>query len=68
MATIAEIAAVSPTAVAIAKRAMVQMDGLDTHDALAKEADAFMSAFHTEDSVEGRAAFVEKRTAEFPGK
>ncbi|WP_461634868.1 enoyl-CoA hydratase/isomerase family protein [Glutamicibacter soli] len=68
IATISEIAAVSPTAVTIAKRAMVQMDGLDTHDALAREADAFMSAFHTEDSVEGRAAFVEKRAANFPGK
>ncbi|GAA1408740.1 short-chain-enoyl-CoA hydratase [Glutamicibacter uratoxydans] len=68
VAAIAEIAAVSPTAVAIAKRAMVSMDGLNVHDALAKEADAFIAAYHTEDSVEGRAAFVEKRAAVFPGK
>ncbi len=65
--TIKQIAAVSPCAVGIAKRAMVKMDGLNTHEALAVEAEAFMSAFHTEDSVEGRAAFVEKRAANFPG-
>ncbi|WP_345472022.1 enoyl-CoA hydratase-related protein [Glutamicibacter ectropisis] len=67
LATIEEIAAVSPTAVANAKTALVQMDALNTHEALKVEADSFQRAFTTNDSVEGRAAFVEKRSPNFPG-
>jgi len=67
VAAIEEIAAVSPTAVANAKTALVAMDALNTHDALLVEADSFQRAFTTNDSVEGRAAFVEKRSPNFPG-
>lgn len=66
-ATIEEIAAVAPTAVANAKGAMVAMDALNTHDALLVEADSFQRAFATADSIEGRGAFVEKRSPKFPG-
>lgn len=68
VATIAQIAAVSPVAVANAKRTLMELDALNTHDALAVEAKAFERAFTTEDSLEGRAAFVEKRSALFPGR
>lgn len=67
LATIEEIAAVAPTAVANAKGAMVAMDALNTHDALLVEADSFQRAFATADSIEGRGAFVEKRSPKFPG-
>ncbi|MGJ3402717.1 enoyl-CoA hydratase/isomerase family protein [Glutamicibacter sp. Je.9.36] len=67
VATIEEIAKVAPTAVGNAKAAMVDMDALNTHDALLVEAQSFQQAFGTADSVEGRAAFVEKRAAVFPG-
>ncbi|MCZ4148641.1 enoyl-CoA hydratase, partial [Escherichia coli] len=53
VAAIEEAAAVSPTAISIAKRAMVSMDGLDTHQGLGREVDAFLQAYHTADSVEG---------------
>ena len=67
VAAIEEAAGVSPTAISIAKRAMVSMDGLDTHQGLGREVDAFLQAYHTADSVEGRSAFVEKRSPVFPG-
>ncbi|WP_159611141.1 enoyl-CoA hydratase/isomerase family protein [Glutamicibacter sp. JC586] len=67
VATIEEIAAVAPTAVANAKSALVAMDALNTHEALAVEADSFQRAFATADSVEGRGAFVQKRSPNFPG-
>lgn len=66
--TIAEISKVSPTALANAKRAMNQMDGASVHEGLNIEAASFRAAFTTADSIEGRAAFVEKRAATFPGK
>ena len=68
VAVIGEAARVAPTAVANAKRAMAAMDGLDTKKALEVEAQSFRQAFGTADSVEGRAAFVEKRRPDFPGK
>ena len=68
VATIEEIAAVSPTAVANAKQALNQVMDVDLHTALDVEVASFRKAFNTEDSVEGRAAFVEKRKAQFPGK
>ncbi|WP_404288363.1 enoyl-CoA hydratase/isomerase family protein [Glutamicibacter arilaitensis] len=67
VASIEEMAKVSPTAVANAKRAMVKMDSVNVHEALDLEAQSFREAFNTADSVEGRAAFVEKRAANFPG-
>ena len=67
VATIDELTKVSPMAVANAKRAMVTMDALNVHDGLKVEAQSFTEAFNTADSVEGRAAFVEKRAADFPG-
>ncbi|TAP28779.1 MULTISPECIES: enoyl-CoA hydratase-related protein [Micrococcaceae] len=67
VATIEEIAAVAPTAVANAKSALVAMDALNTHDALVVEGESFQRAFATNDSVEGRSAFVEKRSPNFPG-
>lgn len=67
VATIEEIAAVAPTAVANAKSALVTMDALNTHDALVVEGESFQRAFATNDSVEGRSAFVEKRSPKFPG-
>ncbi|GAB3621321.1 short-chain-enoyl-CoA hydratase [Glutamicibacter endophyticus] len=66
--TINDIAKVAPTAVANAKRAMVRMEGQDTATALQIEAESFREAFTTADSVEGRAAFVQKRAAQFEGK
>ncbi|RKW70314.1 enoyl-CoA hydratase/isomerase family protein [Galactobacter caseinivorans] len=64
---VAELATKSPTAVANAKAAMSAMVGLSTVDALEVESTSFHSAFLTEDSVEGRNAFVAKRAAQFPG-
>lgn len=67
VALIDEIATKSPTAVANAKDAMRRMDSLDTESALAVESESFHAAFLTEDSKEGREAFVQKRAAVFPG-
>lgn len=63
-----EIATKSPTAIANTKAAMEAMIGLDTAAALAVESESFHSAFTTEDSVEGRGAFVDKRKPQFPGR
>lgn len=68
VATIEEIALVSPVAVANAKTVLNQVMEVDVHAALDLEVASFRKAFDTEDSVEGRAAFVEKRKAQFPGK
>ncbi|RII42299.1 enoyl-CoA hydratase [Galactobacter valiniphilus] len=68
VATIEEIATKAPTAVANAKAAMEAMVGLSTAEALEVESDSFRAAFLTEDSVEGREAFVSKRAAVFPGR
>lgn len=62
------IASTAPTAVSNAKTAMEAMVGMNTADALDVEAESFRQAFLTEDSVQGRAAFVEKRAAWFPGR
>lgn len=66
--TIGEIAGKAPTAVANAKDAINEIAGLNVVDGLAAEVRSFMKAFNTEDSVEGRAAFIAKRVPEFQGR
>lgn len=65
--TVEEIASKAPTAVANSKNAINEISGLNVVDGLEAEVRSFMKAFATEDSVEGRAAFVAKRAPEFPG-
>ncbi|PQZ90238.1 enoyl-CoA hydratase [Arthrobacter sp. MYb227] len=65
--TIDEIAGKSPTAVANVKDAINEIAGLNTVDGLEAEVRSFMKAFATQDSVEGRSAFVAKRAPQFPG-
>lgn len=60
--------ATGPTrALGIAKRVMNDGLGLPIADALALEADGFAEVFATDDAVEGVAAFLEKREADFSG-
>lgn len=65
--TIDEIASKAPTAVANVKDAINEIAGLNVVDGLEAEVRSFMKAFATQDSVEGRKAFVAKRAPEFPG-
>lgn len=65
--TIDEIASKAPTAVANVKDAINEIVGLNIVDGLEAEVRSFMKAFATQDSVEGRNAFVSKRAPEFPG-
>lgn len=67
-ATVAEIAAQAPTAVANAKATMNAVAPLPVSDGLATEAESFRSAFTTEDSRVGRDAFLAKESAHFPGR
>lgn len=67
-ATVAEIAAKSPTAVANTKAVLNEIQGLDVVAGLEAEARSFRRAFTTEDSVAGRAAFVAKEPPVFPGR
>ncbi|WP_448810583.1 enoyl-CoA hydratase/isomerase family protein [Agromyces bauzanensis] len=64
-ATLAEIAANSATAVAIAKRVLVAATGRPTDAASALEVEGFEDAFRTDDMHEGIAAFLEKREPRF---
>jgi enoyl-CoA hydratase len=57
-----------PLALRYAKRAMRVGRDLDLREANGLEIEAFSQAFDTEDRVEGLAAFVEKRGAEFKGR
>lgn len=63
-----EIQKVSPLAVARAKRAMDQVLGEASGEALKVEAQVFGSLFGSHDQREGMTAFAEKRKAEFRGE
>ena len=61
-------AAQSPAAVASAKQTTRAVRSLSTDDGLAYEAAAFADRFGTPDMLEGTAAFLEKRRAQFIGR
>jgi enoyl-CoA hydratase len=56
-----------PLAIAAAKRAIYGFYNCPLEDGLKKELEEFIAVFSSRDSVEGLAAFVEKRKAEFNG-
>jgi enoyl-CoA hydratase len=62
------IASKGPLAVAISKRAIDEGIAMSLDDALAHEAKLFGQSCATEDSIEGCAAFLEKRKPNFSGK
>ncbi len=64
----AEIAALSPVAVAAAMRAIEIAEELPLADGLAAERAAFYDLFDTEDQAEGMRAFLEKRPAVWRGR
>ena len=63
----AQLAAKSPGALAVAKRAINLALGADHSGSLDAEADLFGGLFATEDAKEGLAAFAEKREPRFVG-
>lgn len=67
-ATVEELAAKSPMAVATCKRLMNDVAALSTADGLDREATAFHTAFETADKAEGVRAFVAKEKPAFPGR
>jgi len=64
----AQIAEMGPVAVRLAKRAIVETDGLSTHQGLESERSLFALCFSTDDQKEGMKAFLEKRPAQFRGQ
>jgi enoyl-CoA hydratase/carnithine racemase len=52
----------------LAKRAIVETDGLSTHQGLDAERSLFALCFSTNDQREGMNAFLEKRPAQFRGQ
>lgn len=63
-----QIAANGPVAVRLAKRAVLDTDGMDLRSGLQAERNLFALCFATEDQKEGMAAFLGKRKPNFPGK
>jgi enoyl-CoA hydratase len=61
------IAAAGPSAIAAAKRVMLETDGLPLSAGLAAEAEAFGQCFAGDDQKEGMRAFLEKREPTFRG-
>lgn len=62
------IAAQGPVAVQLAKRAMLDADGLTLASGLVLERNLFGACFASEDQKEGMRAFLEKRPAAFKGR
>ena len=62
------IAEMGPVAVRLAKRALVETDGMSTRQGLESERSLFALCFATEDQKEGMKAFLEKRPAQFRGQ
>ena len=63
-----EVAAMSPTAVRLAKEAIIGSFNNSLDEGLILERKNFYLLFASEDQTEGMAAFIEKRTAKFKGK
>lgn len=66
--TLGLVEAVSPVAVAVAKKSIRDTAHHSTREALDIERDAFVSMFSTEDMREGTRAFSAKETPLFPGR
>jgi len=62
------IARLGPVAVRLCKRVLHENADADLATGLAAERTAFALCFATQDQREGTAAFLEKRTASFPGR
>jgi enoyl-CoA hydratase len=66
--TLAAVARQSPTAVALVKRTLSEIEGKPTAEGLALEAESFRTAFTTQDKAEGTRAFLAKERPSFPGR
>ncbi len=68
LAMASSIAEMGPVAVRLAKRAVLDTDGLDLRSGLLAERNLFGLCFATEDQKEGMAAFLGKRGPTFAGR
>ncbi|RLB54401.1 MAG: hypothetical protein DRJ42_09275 [Deltaproteobacteria bacterium] len=66
--TAATIGEMGPLAVTAGKRAILDGEDRDLHEANAREIDLFAGCFASADQTEGMAAFLEKRPAKFVGR